>query len=147
MVLEYGNWSFVIRPLSVVPKSMLHTGFLKSTPAHFAASLMPAVASSPSISFATISTPLLPMGGSTLATAPSKKTLSSWENFLRRGGLRLSLFMAGVMFLGGTPAMIQPSARARMNEPTSSGLSKPATTPVERTTKFRSWEIVSPAAL
>jgi hypothetical protein len=57
------------------------------------------------------------------------------------------LFMAGVMFLGSTPTVMQPSASARMNEPTSSGLSNPATTPVERTTKLRSSVIVRPAAL
>ena len=42
------------------------------------------------------------------------------------------------MFFGGTPAIRQPSARPLMNSPTSSGESKPATIPVERTTKFRS---------
>jgi len=46
--------------------------------------------------------------------------------------------IGGVIFLGGTPAIRHPSARAFMNSPTSSGESKPATTPVERTTKFRS---------
>ena len=40
-------------------------------------------------------------------------------------GFRFSLFIAGVMFLGSTPALMQPSASARMNEPTSSGLIEP----------------------
>ncbi len=46
--------------------------------------------------------------------------------------------MAGIMCLGGTPAIIHPSASALTKWPTSSGESKPATTPVERTTKCRS---------
>ena len=46
--------------------------------------------------------------------------------------------MAGIMCLGGTPAIMHPSARALTKWPTSSGESKPATTPVERTTKCRS---------
>ena len=77
MVFAYGWPGLVILPSRVVPKSIEIQGFLKSTSVSLAASLIPAVASSPSISFATISTPVDPIGGITPATAPSKITLSS----------------------------------------------------------------------
>ena len=112
-------------------------GFLKSTSVILAASLIPAVASSPSISFATISTPVEPIGGRTPATAPSKTTFSILLYFWNFFGI-FAVDIGGVIFFGGTPARRQPSARALTNSPTSSGESNPATTPVERTTKLRS---------
>ncbi len=134
MVLAYGILSFVIRPSRVVPKSIERQGFLKSIPAHFAPSFIPAVASSPSISLATISRPEAPIGGSTPPTAPLKTIFSIRLNFLKRV-VTLSIDIAGIILTGGTPAIIQPSARAFTKCPTSSDESKPATTPVERTTK------------
>ncbi len=49
--------------------------------------------------------------------------------------------MGGVIFLGGTPAIRQPFARAMTKSPTWSGDSISATTPVLRTTKSRSFWI------
>ena len=114
----------MILPASVVPKSMDMQGFRKSTGVHLAPSLTPAIASSPSISFATISTPVLPTGGTTPATAPTKTTLSANENCRSFGG-RLSIDIGGVIFRGGTPAARQPFARAMTKSPTWSGSPSP----------------------
>ena len=106
-----------MRPSRVVPKSIEMQGFLKSTGVHFAPSLIPAIASSPSISFATISTPVVPWGGTTPATAPEKFTLSAKEK-----GCNFSAWfifdMGGVIFFGGTPASRQPFASAMTKSPT-----------------------------
>ena len=121
-------------------------GFRKSTGVHLAPSLMPAIASSPSISFATISTPVDPIGGRTPATAPTKTTRSANEYFRSFGG-RFSIDIGGVIFLGGTPATRQPFARAMTKSPTWSGESIAATTPVLRTTKSRSSLMLRRASL
>jgi len=115
-------------------------GFRKSTGVHFAPSLIPAMASSPSISFATISTPVEPTGGMTPATAPTKTTLSAKLNGWSFSGW-FAFAMGGVIFRGGTPAARQPFARAITKSPTWSGESISATTPVLRTTKSRSFSI------
>src|SRR5208283_2037733 len=84
---------------------------------HFAPSLIPAIASSPSISFATISTPVEPTGGITPATAPIKTTLSAKLNGWSFCDW-LAFVMGGVIFLGGTPAIRQPFASAITKSPT-----------------------------
>ena len=142
----FGSTSLVILPSSVVPKSMEIHGFLKSTGVHFAPSLIPAMASSPSISFATISTPVVPDGGVTPATAPVK-TKRSAKLCGRSFGGRLPIPIGGVIFFGGTPASRHPSAKALMNSPTWSGESMAATTPVLLTTKSRSSVMLKSACL
>ena len=132
--------SSVTRPARVVPKSSVITGFLKSMFAFFAAPFNPAVTSSPSISFATT---LAFAGGRLLAIAPSKYTFFNHVNSLRLGG-RDSGDNEAVIFLGGTPACRQPSARALTISPTSSGFANPAVTPVDRTTKCRSFSMLIP---
>ncbi len=109
-------------------------GFLKSILVHLAPSFIPAVTSSPSISFATTS---LPVGGITLTTAPSKTTFSSRLNSCNLSG-RLSIESAGAIFRGGIPASKHPFANEIISCPTSSGDAKPAVTPVDLTTKSRS---------